>query len=365
MNRLPFGQQQTTTAQPVDMSAFIQVNPTPAQPVVVHQPQTRALTVISDKDIQNFGTASTNRISATSQKILAGTKASAVDDFGDKLNELVATTKKLDPADIGKPSLIKKLFGIGSSVKDQFQAQYQTVEQRMNTLIAEIDSMAKLMEQRIDDLETMYKENEDAYKQLSQDIAQINSIVATMKADLAAQPTPTDPIEAQRLNDYQELIDRLEKRADDLERGKQLVILSLPEIRIEQTNKRNLVASIATLKSTTIPAYQGLFSRYILAMETKKGNQVVAALQDATDEAFRKQADLVRQNAVDSAKAQQRSVVTTETLIHCRDQMLATLDDVKKINDAGRKARQDARPQLEQLEQSLIARAAPQQLSHN
>lgn len=362
----PANSKATTFAEPVDLSGFQQVGgiqPSTATAVTV-APQVNHI-VVTDDMIDKLGTTSASQVSQVSQKILAGTKASDVDQLGVKLNDLIATTKKLDPTKMGKPSLLGRLFGAANNVKEKMHAEYQSVETRMNTLIDELNAMAKLMDQRVVDLEQMYKENEKLYQTLEQEITSGRALHQGMIESLAAMPAPTDPLQAQQIADYQARADRLDKRIDDLKRGQQLILISLPEIRLEQNNKRALSSGVATVKTTTIPAWQGVFSRYIIAMESKKGAEIINSVYDATDAAFKQQADLMRANAGDIAKIQQRSVVSVDTMIHCRDQLLGALDDIKRISDEGRAARAAARPQIEQLEQSLISRFNPAQLTQS
>jgi uncharacterized protein YaaN involved in tellurite resistance len=100
----------------------------------------------------------------------------------------------------------------------------------------------------------------------------------------------------------------------------------------------------------------------VLALESKKGAELVNTVYDATDAAFRMQADQLRENTQQIARAQQRSVVTIETLEHMQTQLLGAVDDALKIADEGRKAREAAQPKLRQLEQGLISRFSPQHL---
>lgn len=361
----PAGQKAAVFAEPApDLSGFVQVSGVQQTTAVTVAPQVHRITVTDDM-IDKLGETSSTKVSQVSQKILAGTKASDVDVLGAKLNELVITTKKLDPEKMGKPGLIGRIFGAAGNVKEKLLSEYQTVETRMNTLVGELDSMRNLMIKRVDDLEKMFAENEQLYRQLDGEIEQGQRLLESMKSELAAMPAPKDALEAQHISDFQARMDRLDKRCDDLKRGQQLILISLPEIRLEQNNKRALATSVNTIKVTTIPAWKGVFSRYILAMETKKGAEIVNGVYDATDEAFKQQADMMRANANDVAKLQQRSVVSIETMVHCRDQLLGALDDVKRINDEGRAARATARPQIEQLEQSLVSRFNPAQLTNN
>ncbi len=58
---------------------------------------TENVRLITVDEIDQLGATQGTRIAAFSQQILASVRASDADQFGDKLNELIATAKGLDP----------------------------------------------------------------------------------------------------------------------------------------------------------------------------------------------------------------------------------------------------------------------------
>lgn len=338
----------------IDIQAFRRVDtpmPTSNQAVVV-----TSIPNISEQEIINLGAKQLSNISDVSNAILSNATTGDVDILGQKLNQLVTTTKQLDPTKIGKKSWFEKLFSAGESIKDKALAQYQTVEQRINQLILELDAIVKQMSSRIDQLDQMYNDNHAKYYSLAQVISRGQAICDQMNNYHKSRDQPTDGIQAIEYNDYQQKIDRLEQRLDDLKRGQLLIQQSLPEIRIEQNNKRSLIGSISTIEITLIPTWKSVFSRYILSMETKKGAEVIAEVYDAADQALRLNADLVRQNSVAVAKQQQRSIVSTGTLVYCQEQLISAINDTMEIVKQGKAERAAARPELEKLEKQLINR---------
>lgn len=319
---------------------------------------------ITDADIDNLGAKNASRAAETSKKILANVRASDTEGFGIKLNELVASAKKLDPKKMGEPSLLGKIFGAPKNLKAKLMAEYASVETQMNALIKEIDVMANLMSSRVDDLEAMFEENFQTHQLLEQDVATGMQMVAQLEQHIASLGTPKSAFEAQTIADLQSRVERLRKRCDDFERGMQLAKLAAPEIRMQQTHNRALVNTVRDIKVTTLPAWQGVFSRYVIALEAKKGVEIVNSVYDATDEAFRMQADQLRENTVTITTAQQRSVVSIETLEHMQTQLLGAVDDALRIAKEGRAARDAAKPKLKQLEQGLIERFSVPQLSN-
>ena len=61
--------------------------------------------------------------------------------------------------------------------------------------------------------------------------------------------------------------------------------------------------------------------------EQKNSVQLANTIDDATNELLRRNADLLHQNSVDTAKANQRSVIDIETLEHVQNTLIKTVND--------------------------------------
>ena len=72
---------------------------TPSSSPVVMPPAADTTHPITLDEIDQLGAAQGTRIAAFSQQMLATVRASDADRFGDKLSELIATAKGLDPRD--------------------------------------------------------------------------------------------------------------------------------------------------------------------------------------------------------------------------------------------------------------------------
>lgn len=82
-----FQDQATKTVAP---TGFIDITQKPANMVPASQAQTTALTIVADAEIDQLGSRVGGHASKTAQQILSSVKASDVDGFGTKLNELIA-----------------------------------------------------------------------------------------------------------------------------------------------------------------------------------------------------------------------------------------------------------------------------------
>ncbi|NTX30323.1 toxic anion resistance protein, partial [Burkholderia pyrrocinia] len=81
----------------------------PAAAVVPAVQPTEHARLITVDEIDQLGATQGTRIAAFSQQILASVRASDADQFGDKLNELIATAKGLDPRGADKGGLLTQV----------------------------------------------------------------------------------------------------------------------------------------------------------------------------------------------------------------------------------------------------------------
>ncbi len=334
----------------------------PSQPVAVQQPAQPLVPVerlMSIDEIDQLGAEQGTRMAAFSQQILASVRASDADQFGSKLNELIATAKGLDPRSADKGGLLSKVTHLFSSTKEKLFAQYETVSKRMDTLTAELERHAQQQRAGIDSLEQMYNDNYALHQQLEHAKAQGTAALEALRGHLAAGQQADDAFGAQRLLDVKRKVDALEVKLDDLDRAMLMSKQLAPQIRMEQDQKRTMTSKFATIKTVLIPAWTNAFALYLEQLSTKRAAELANATYDAADEAIRAQADLNRQNAQEVAKLSQRPVISTQTFEYAQQQLFGAFDDVTRIIADGKRQREQDAPRLRQLEQDLITRFAP------
>lgn len=321
--------------------------------------------IVSDDEIDALGVPASSGLSGLSQKLLATIRASDADVFGAQLNTLVTTAKGLNPDKL-KSGVLARFSNLFGSAKETMLAQYATVESRMGAIIGELSRHETLHKGRIADFDTMYNDNYIYHQGLEAAVTQgRDDLLVALNHELEREHTATDAFAAQRLADVKYRRDRLEKRTDDLSRAMVLSKQMAPQIRLSQDNARALTTVYADVIAVSIPAWRNVFSLYLLQMEAKQSAAVANAAYDATDAAFRAQADMLLQNTENIAKVKQRSVVSTDTLEHVQKQLITSFDALDRIAEEGRAARKAAEPKLFQLEQELITRFIPKKTERN
>jgi uncharacterized protein YaaN involved in tellurite resistance len=323
-------------------------------------PQVRVdISGIDDKAIESLGGNTGAGVAKVSAKLLGTVRASDADVFGTQLNELIATSKGLDPAKLRSGGLMSRVTNMFGSVKEKMLSQYQVVESRMDTLVAEMTRHANVHRARIHDFDEMYKGLETYYQGLAADVQKGEAWADKLRQAVAQQAAPTNAFEAQQATELKRRLERLEKRIDDLKRAMLMATQMVPQIRLSQDNARALTDTFTDIVNVSIPAWRNVFSLYLLQLEAKQSAAVANAAYDATDAAFRAQADMLLENTETVARAKQRSLVSLETAQHVQTQLITAFDKLEQISNEGQQRRKDELPKLQELERELITRFSP------
>lgn len=317
------------------------------------------LSGIDDKAIESLGGSTGSGVAKVSAKLLGTVRASDADVFGAQLNELIATSKGLDPAKLRSGGLLSRVTNLFGSVKEKMLSQFQVVESRMDTLVAEMTRHANVHRGRIADFDEMFKGLEGYYQGLDADVKKGEGWIVKLQQAVAQLPAAANAFEAQQSTELKRRLERLEKRVDDLRRAMLMATQMVPQIRLSQDNARALTDTFTDIVNVSIPAWRNVFSLYLLQLEAKQSAAVANAAYDATDAAFRAQADMLLENTETVARAKQRSLVSLETAQHVQTQLITAFDKLEQISKEGQQRRKDELPKLQELERDLIARFSP------
>lgn len=350
----PLGTAPVATIQAPALPDSIAIQSAPI--VVVPAPKV----IVSEDEVRRLGESTAGTSSAVSQRLLEAQRAGDSGEMGKLLNEVIREAKGLSPEQMAQKGLIGKLKGLFSRAQDGFMAHYDTVQGRIDTLVRQIEGQIRLHERRVSDLEDLRQANYNFYKSLKADTAKGEEMLIQIQAmiDYAKAQPMTDGFAANKVTEYEALYNMLEKRLDDFRRVMIISQQTDPQLVMMKANSHGLVDNFNTVKNTTIPVWRQMFAQYLISLDQKRGAALSKSIADTTDEALRKNSELLGQNAVAIAEARQRGVVSVERLEQVQRDLFATLDKVADIEKKGREDRKAAQPKLAQLEQELISHFA-------
>lgn len=204
----------------------------------------------------------------------------------------------------------------------------------------------------------MYDMNLEFYKELTM------YIIAGKKALKLARSTrleelrnkaeaTQDQLTIQLYRDYDDACKRFEKRIFDLETTRLVSIQMAPQIRLLQNAEQEEVDKLRSDIINTIPLWR---NQMVLALgidHSRRALDAQSAITQMTNEMFRRNAETLKQGAIDAAIASEKAIVDVETLEKVNADIITSINEVVKIHEEGSKRRNEAQEELAKMETDL------------
>ena len=277
-------------------------------------------------------------------------------EIGEMLTNVVVELKKfnVDEEEKGLFSFFKRS---GNKIST-YKAKYSSAEANVNRICNVLEDHQVQLMKDIAMLDKMYEMNKVYFKELSMYILAGKKKLAEVEATElpAAQEKARQtglPEDAQAANDLSAMCNRFEKKLHDLELTRTISIQMAPQIRLIQNNDTLMTEKIQSTLVNTIPLWK---SQMVLALGVAHSQQAAdaqKAVTDMTNELLRKNAETLKMSSIETAKQSERGIVDIETLKTTNESLIATLDEVMRIQQEGRQKRQEAEAELRRLEGEL------------
>lgn len=311
-----------------------------------------------------YGVGAQRDIAGFSEQILTKVRNKDSGYVGELMSDLVIKVKEVgvDELDDGFLDKIPFINNAARALK-KFIQRYEKLEVQIDQIEHELEQARMAMLKDITVFDGLFEKNLEYFRDL-----QVYIVAGEEKlAELRDQTIPAlrteaqakgDAMSAQVVRDFEDTVNRFEKKVYDLKLSKTIAIQTAPQIRLIQNNDKVLVDKIQTAILSTIPLWK---SQIVIALGLERQKNVLelqCSVTDATNELLTKNAELLRQNSVDVARESERGVVDLETLKKVNSDLITTIEETIKIQRQGREARLDAERELagieDQLKQTLL-----------
>ena len=313
--------------------------------------------VLNTEQVMNYGGAAQKNISEFSDAALATVRTKDLGEVGNMLGDLVVELKGLNfDADEKKGFL--GLFKKSQQGLASLKAQYDKAEVNVDKIVDSLEKHEVVLLKDISMMDKMYEKNEEYMKELTmyilagklkiQHLRQVELPELVKKANESNQPE-----DAQAANDFANMIGRFEKKIHDLELTRMISVQMAPQIRMVQNNDSLMVEKIRTSIVNTIPLWK---NQMVMALSLYHSEQAMKAQREVTDVTnalLQKNAQTLHQGSVAIAKESERGIVDMETLRKTNEELIATLNEVREIQDQGRIRRAQAEEELGRIEGAL------------
>lgn len=306
--------------------------------------------------ILQYGAACQKKIASFSDSALEGVRTKDLGAAGDMIADLMAELKgfSVEEKEGGFLGFFKKA---GNEVT-RLKARYDKAEVNVNKITEVLEGHQNQLLTDIVMLDKMYEMNLGYFKELTMYIMagkkklekERTTTLPQMKAAAEASGQAQD---AQAANDFAAMCDRFEKKLHDLELTRTVSIQMAPQIRLIQNGDTLMAEKIQSTINNTIPLWK---NQMVLALGMANSQQAMdaqAAVNALTNELLMKNAQTLKEGAIAIAEESEKSIVDIQTVKYTNEQLIATLDEVIRIQEEGRQKRRAAEAEIGRIEAEL------------
>ncbi len=313
--------------------------------------------VTNAEQILNYGAAAQKNLSEFSDAALSSVRTKDLGQVGDMLGSLVVELQGLNFEPEEKKGFLGLFKKAGQSIAEM-KAQFAKAETNVDKIVESLEKHELVLMKDISMMDRMYQRNQEYMKELTMyilagklKIEQLRSVELPAMLEKARETGL--PEDAQAANDFANLIGRFEKKIHDLELTRTISVQMAPQIRMVQNNDSLMAEKIRSSIVNTIPLWK---NQMVMAMSLYHSEQAMKAqrkVTDTTNQLLMKNAEILRQGSVGVAQESERGIVDMETLKKTNMELIATLDEVRRIQDDGRARRAQAEEELGRIEGEL------------
>ena len=313
--------------------------------------------VLNTEQVMHYGSNAQSNISEFSGAALNTIRTKDLGQVGDMLSDLVVELQGLN-FDVEEKKGFFGLFKKAGQSIAELKAQFDNAEVNVDKIVESLEKHEIVLMKDITLMDAMYEKNQEYMKELTMYILAGKLKIEQLRNEelpkYVAKAKETGlPEDAQAANDFSNMIGRFEKKIHDLELTRTISVQMAPQIRMIQNNDSLMAEKIRSSIMNTIPLWK---SQMVLALSLYHSDQAMKAQREVTDvtnQLLMKNAEALHQGSVAIAREAERGIVDMETLKQTNLELIATLDEVRQIQDEGRAARTQAEAELRQIEDEL------------
>lgn len=306
----------------------------------------------------SYGAAAQKDIASFSDNVLSSVKTKDSGEVGSLLAELVGKVRGFQPnEDKGFLAKIPIIGAIAGKAESMMEG-YTKLSTQVERIEGALESAKTRMMKDVVMFDGLYDKNLAYFKKLELFIRAGEEKIEEMQKTTIPRlrqeaATSNDPMAAQVVKDFEDNINRFEKKVHDLKISKTIAIQTAPQIRLIQNNDKVLIDRVQTAIYNTIPLWKNQMVIALGLSRQKSVLQMQQAIGDATNDLLKRNAELLKTNTIETAKENERSIVDVETVAKVNADLIETIESTIKISEEGKARRAAAEKELVKIENEL------------
>lgn len=321
----------------------------------------KALQDISPGNLHTYGREAAGRTTTFSTQLLDKVRNADLDSSGDKLGDVVRIARSLNLGAINERSgvpIIGPLLDKMKAKKGELVQRFSTTNQQIDQLMIDVGTTQSTQQQRVREYDQMHAIVREERHDLGIHVAAGRVRMDELKQELAPLQGQEDPESRSRRAELDMALRLIEKRVSDLQVLQHVAEQTLPMIRLIQANAIQLIEKFSAVRDVTISMWRNQFAIQLSLADQRNAVELANAIDDASNELMRKNAELVHSSAVGAARANQRSIVDLDSLRSVNETLISTVEEVREIHREGMAARQNLATEIVSMREDLQKRLA-------
>jgi uncharacterized protein YaaN involved in tellurite resistance len=346
---------QINTALPLDASIRLL---SPHIDEAAAQSLAETIDVKSPLQVAGFGQEIGKTTSNYADQLLSQARTGDLDDMGGKLTEIVVAAQSFDLTSFdskwARAPIVGGLVRNFVLTKEKAVARFVSLEGQVDKLVDNIEGTLARLHARAKSLETMYEGVAEEHQVLALHVRAAEIRIEALDREIEAlRQQPSDLAIVETISALEGSRNALSKRIGDLSVLQHSALQTLPMIRMMQANNVVLLEKFQTIQRLTLPAWKRTFVLALALNEQRDAVKLANNIDDATNYFMKRNSEILHENTVATAKANQRLVVDVETLRTVHDNVVKTLIDVRAAHREGAEQRKAALADLAALRNEM------------
>lgn len=320
---------------------------------------TKNLSVKDINSVSNYGSDLQNVMNKYSSEFLTAVRSHRGGEIGELVNDLLNELGYIDVDELREPSIFKKIARKMPIIR-HFVTSLKKVLNKYDSIANNVDAIAKKIEatrltslRDNNALQVMFDNNIKYGQYIDELIVAGKLKLEEVNAEIQHMIENSSEYESHQIQDMQEFSHNLERRIYDMLTLRYVIKQSLPQIRTVQYNNIAIADKAQSIIATTIPVWKNQLS-IAVALNNQKGRiEAHRRITDTTNTILQKNAELLKQNSIEVARENERSVVDIETLRDTTRKLIDTVKEVKAIHDEATAKRKEAEVEIMKIESEL------------
>ena len=303
------------------------------------------LDVSNVNSITQYGVDIQKKMSELSQVMIDNLNGSNVDQVDDVLRETISYLCDIDTEETEDKKI---LFWKKKSSPTAIRKKYDVAAENVDKIA---DTLEKHQVRLIRDcalLDQVYNMNREYYKQVGAKIAALR-----LKTDEVRQQVAEMQAGAFDESWMNNIVDRLERKANELELSRTIALQQAPQIRMLQANFAVMADKLQSTLYNTIPLWKNQIVLALGAEHARQAIQTDKTVSDMTNRLLIRNAENLKMVTAETQRASGSNVVDVSTLSETNRILIESLDEVVRIQSENRTKREAVERELHRIDDEM------------